>query len=177
MTTYNFTSVFPIKVEALIYHYIKYNVNVDLCMSSKCVMRVHDSFIFDKFSYRHLVFYLYLSQLHSRQARQEPPGAPLCVTKASHELCDVWRHLNQNQILHVGPRQGILYLWQDLIGFCCFQHHFSVFNCSMSPIGFSDHCFVHCSVFIQHVKSHSAYWHFNTALLQDNSFRDAFTFL
>ncbi len=43
-------------------------------------------------------------------------------------------------------------------------------------MAFSDHCLVKCDIFINNVKSKSAYWHFNTNLLSDNSFCDTFKF-
>ena len=44
-------------------------------------------------------------------------------------------------------------------------------------MGVSDHSLVQWSIFIQNVKTSSAYWHFNTALLEDRSFREAFSFV
>lgn len=50
----------------------------------------------------------------------------------------------------------------------CFKHHFNIIKqCAISPVGFSDHGLVSCNVFITNVKPRSAYWHFNTVLLQD----------
>ncbi|KAL6480711.1 hypothetical protein MHYP_G00117440 [Metynnis hypsauchen] len=43
-------------------------------------------------------------------------------------------------------------------------------------VGFSDHCMVQCTVRKSHVKPQSAYWHFNTALLDDANFRESFIF-
>ncbi len=59
----------------------------------------------------------------------------------------------------------------------CFKHHFNTIKgCTILPVAFSDHCLVKCDIFINNVKSKSAYWHFNTNLLSDNSFCDTFKF-
>ena len=47
----------------------------------------------------------------------------------------------------------------------------------MSPVGFSDHFMVICTVFINGVKPKSAYWHFNTELVNDGHFRQCFIYL
>lgn len=90
----------------------------------------------------------------------------------------MWRrfHQKQRQYTWVHNRDNLLSM-ASLDCLYCFKHHFSVFNdCFLSPVGFSDHSLVYCSVFIKCVKPHSAYWHFNTALLVDTKFRDAFKF-
>jgi len=61
--------------------------------------------------------------------------------------------------------------------FYCFKHHLNVFKkCAILPVGFSDHSLVLCDVFIANIKSKSAYWHFNTALLLDTHFREVFIY-
>ena len=58
--------------------------------------------------------------------------------------------------------------------FYCFKHHLNIFkSSSIIPVGFTDHCMVHCSVLINNVKSKSAFWHFNTTLLADRNFIEA----
>ena len=92
------------------------------------------------------------------------------------ELKDVWRgfHLNARQYTWSHSRDNMLSLAR-LDRFYCFKHHFGVFKqCVITPVGFSDHCLVQCFVYIQNVKLHSAYWHFNTGLLNDNSFKEGF---
>lgn len=56
-----------------------------------------------------------------------------------------------------------------------FKHHLSIFkNCRIIPVGVSDNSLVKCELFlIQNVKTSSAYWHFNTALLEHHAFRQA----
>lgn len=87
----------------------------------------------------------------------------------THDLKDVWRGFN---------RKNRQYTWSHckdntlslarLDRFYCFRHHFSVFkNCRITPVGVSDHSLVQCTFFIQNVKTSSAYWHFNTSLLED----------
>lgn len=57
------------------------------------------------------------------------------------------------------------------------RHHFSIFkDCGILPVGFSDHSLVSWDVFIAEVKHKSAYWHFNTALLLDQRFKEALSF-
>ncbi len=97
----------------------------------------------------------------------------------THELKDVWRGFNSKSRQYTWShcRDNTLSLAR-LDRFYCFKHHFSVFkNCHIVPVGVSDHSLVQCCFFIQNVKTSSAYWHFNTALLEDHSFRDAFRFL
>lgn len=112
---------------------------------------------------------------------QEPHPASrrrLSSLVETYELCDVWRRLHQKQKQYtwVHTRDNFLSLAR-LDRFYCFKHHFSVFsNCCISPVGFSDHSLVHCSVFIKCVKPQSAYWHFNTALLSDKAFLGAFKY-
>ncbi len=61
--------------------------------------------------------------------------------------------------------------------FYSFKHQFNIFkSCQINPVGFSDHSAVLCSVLVSCVKSSSAYWHFNTSLLDDKHFKDSFTF-
>ena len=58
-----------------------------------------------------------------------------------------------------------------------FRYQLSAFTrCFISPVGFSDHCMVQCTIRKCNVKPQSAYWHFNTALLEDANFRESFTF-
>ena len=96
-----------------------------------------------------------------------------CVLKftEAHELSDVWR------VFHQSHRQ---YTWvhaRDNLLFYCFKHHLNVFRgSSISPVGFSDHSLVQCSVFIKQIQSGSAYWHFNTSLLSDGNFKEVFIF-
>ena len=97
----------------------------------------------------------------------------------AQELCDVWRrfHHTERSYTWAHARDDGLSLAR-LDRFYCFRHHFGAFDgCSVSPVGFSDHWLVHCSVLIQNVKPRSAYWHFNTALLQDNNFTEGFAAL
>ena len=61
--------------------------------------------------------------------------------------------------------------------FYCFKHHLNNFKrCCIQPVGFSDPFLVSCHVFIKNIHVKSAYWHFNTALLDDQAFRTAFKF-
>ncbi len=59
----------------------------------------------------------------------------------------------------------------------CFKHQTNVFkSCCITPVSFSDHRMVQCSLFLSSVKPRSAYWHFNNALLSDKDFKDGFEF-
>lgn len=95
----------------------------------------------------------------------------------SNDLVDIWRNF------HNGQRQ---YTWchsynnmlsqARLDRFYCFRHQLSFLkNCSIFPVGFSDHSLVTCFVFLNSIKPKSAYWHFNSNLLADKHFREVFT--
>ena len=103
-----------------------------------------------------------------------------CILKLSeaHELSDVWRvfHKSHRQYTWVHTKDNLLSMAR-LDRFYCFKHHLNVFRSSfISPVGFSDHSLVQCSVFIKQIQSGSAYWHFNTSLLSDGNFKDVFNF-
>ncbi|KAL2096374.1 hypothetical protein ACEWY4_008522 [Coilia grayii] len=96
----------------------------------------------------------------------------------SNDLVDVWRNF------HHGQRQ---YTWchsydnslsqARLDRFYCFRHQLSLMkNCSIVPVGLSDHSLVTCFFFLNSIKPRSAYWHFNSNLLVDNHFREVFTY-
>lgn len=93
----------------------------------------------------------------------------------TNDLCDVWRSLNGKlkQYTWAHARDNILSLAR-LDRFYSFKHQLSMFkNCFITPVGFSDHSLVICTVTLN---SKSAYWHFNTNLLSDAQFKDTFTF-
>ena len=95
-----------------------------------------------------------------------------------HNIVDVWRnfHLNQRQYTWVHAYSNMLSLAR-LDRFYGFKHQLNFFrSCNIVPVGFSDHCMITCKIFISTFKPKSAYWHFNTSLLQDNHFRDVFRF-
>ncbi len=87
------------------------------------------------------------------------------------QLCDVWR---QYTWAHV--KENCISLARlDL--FYCFKHQKQCFkSCYICPVGFSDHSMVVACVFINSVKIKSAYWHFNSALLEDAHFCKCFSF-
>lgn len=85
----------------------------------------------------------------------------------THKLKDVWQgfYTLERQYSWSHLRENLAFL-AKLYNFYCFKHHFNIFKaCHIVPVDFTDHCLVHCSVVIQYVKTHSAYWHFNTRLL------------
>lgn len=97
---------------------------------------------------------------------------------ATHSLSDIWRehHTHHRQYTWVHTRENLLSMAR-LDRFYCFKHHLNVFKkCVILPVGFSDHSIVLCDVFIANIKSKSAYWHFNTALLLDTHFREVFIY-
>ena len=60
----------------------------------------------------------------------------------------------------------------------CFKHNFNIFKmCKIYPVGFTDHSLVMCNVLIRNIVPRSAYWHFNSTLLYEKSFRDVFYIL
>ena len=96
----------------------------------------------------------------------------------AHHLCDTWR------TLHQGVRQ---YTWShsrgNYISFARLDRIYTLENhrntlraCHILPTGFSDHCAVVCNVSVKAFKPRSAYWCFNTSLLEDQHFKDTFIF-
>ena len=88
----------------------------------------------------------------------------------------MWRVFNSNhrQYTWSHAKDNVLSLAR-LDRLYCFKHHLNIFKmCFIQPVGFTDHCLVSCSVFIGNVCLKRAYWHFNTALLNDQAFRNAF---
>ena len=93
----------------------------------------------------------------------------------THELSDLWRGFNSDhrQYTWSHSRDNVLSLAR-LDRLYCFKHHFNVFKrCVIQPVGFSDHCLV-SSVFIKNVRLKSAYWQFNSVLLNDQAFKSTF---
>lgn len=96
----------------------------------------------------------------------------------THDLEDIWRNLHgsQRQYTWAHSRNGYVSLAR-LDRFYGFKHQFNFFKkCTIVPVGFSDHSLVSCFFSFCGVKPKSAYWHFNTALLEDNGFRDTFIY-
>lgn len=94
----------------------------------------------------------------------------------THDLSDVWRnfHNGQKQYTWTHVRSNMISLAR-LDRVYCFKHHLNMFkSCDITPVSFSDHSLVVCSVFLNSVKPKSAYWHFNTTLTHDKDFRDVF---
>lgn len=101
-----------------------------------------------------------------------------CLSKMIEhfELCDVWRffHKHQQQYTWSHCKDNMLSLAR-LDRVYSFEHHVSVFKGScINPVGISDHALVQCSILIKNIKCKSAYWHFNSALLSDNIFKNVF---
>ena len=96
----------------------------------------------------------------------------------THDLDDVWRSFNGDKRQYTWAHsRGNLISLARLDRFYCFKHHFNIFKkCRILPVGFTDHALVDCSVLISNLKPKSAYWHFNTALLHDEHFKDVFRF-
>lgn len=96
----------------------------------------------------------------------------------THQLSDVWRSFNSNlrQYTWSHSKDNTLSLAR-LDRLYVFNHHVGIFKgCHIQPVGFSDHSLVSCSVFIKNIRLRSAYWHFNTALLNNQAFRTAFKY-
>ncbi|KAI4887913.1 hypothetical protein NFI96_014527 [Prochilodus magdalenae] len=102
----------------------------------------------------------------------------LCELVEANELSDVWRtlHAEQRQYTWTHFKDRMLSLAR-LDRLYVFKHHCSVVSrCFIYPVGFTDHCMVQCAFRKPRVKPRSAYWHFNTALLDDANFRESFIF-
>ncbi|XP_053533103.1 transposon TX1 uncharacterized 149 kDa protein isoform X1 [Ictalurus punctatus] len=96
----------------------------------------------------------------------------------AHELIDIWRNLNRNQKQYTWAHSidNTLSLAR-LDRFYGFKHQLTLFTkCFIVPVGLSDHSMVQCIVSKENVKPKSAYWHFNTALLEDTNFRESFIY-
>lgn len=107
-----------------------------------------------------------------------PSRKRLCEIIERNDLSDVWRCLNGNvrQYTWAHAHENLLSLAR-LDRFYSFKHHHSIFkSCKIYPVGFSDHSLVICSVLFNAVSPRSAYWHFNTALMNDVYFKETFTF-
>ncbi len=95
-----------------------------------------------------------------------------------NELCDIWRQLNghvrQYTWVHMRDNMASLARLDRLYGF---KYQMNIFkNCSIVPIGFSDHSMVQSGFILNSIKPRSAYWHFNISLLSDSGFRDSFKY-
>jgi len=115
-----------------------------------------------------------------RNHREPHPASQYAMRKIieEHDLCDVWRTLykEQRQYTWVQTRENYISMAR-LDRLYCFKNQLNVIKkCEILPCGFSDHSLVICSVFITNIKPKSAYWHFNTSLLQDNFFKDVFIY-
>jgi len=96
----------------------------------------------------------------------------------SHDLCDVWRNMNQDVRQYTwahSTEHSISLARLDRI--YSVQHQRNLFKfCKIIPVGFSDHSLVLCSVLMKCVKYKSAYWIFNSSLLNDKLFLNNFQF-
>lgn len=95
-----------------------------------------------------------------------------------YDLCDVWRVLNGNERqytwAHTHDNNLSLARLDRLYGF---KHQLNMFNkCYITPVSFSDHHLVSCKFFLNTFRFKSAYWHFNTSLLNDKFFIESFEF-
>lgn len=111
----------------------------------------------------------------------EPHPVCQCALRqlvSSHDLVDVWRrmHTSSRQFTWSHVRDNRISLAR-LDRFDCFQHHFNIFKtCRILPVGFRDHSLLLGGVFISKILPRSAYWHFNSDLTLDQSFREALAF-
>lgn len=93
--------------------------------------------------------------------------ADIWSLKRAETLADIWRELSRDHMVSMAR----------LDRFYVFKHHFSTVKaCRIVPVGFKDHSMVICNVCIANIKQKSVYWHFNTALLLENNFKETFIF-
>lgn len=107
-----------------------------------------------------------------------PSRKRLVELMGTHDLIDIWRnfHKSQRQYTWAHAYNGVMSLAR-LDRFYGFKHQLNYYeNCQIVPVGFSDHSMVLCSFSFGNIKPKSAYWHFNTALLEDNSFKEMFVY-
>ncbi len=77
----------------------------------------------------------------------------------THELSDIWRHVNGNQRQYTWShtRDNVLSLAR-LDRFYTFKHQRGIFSkCFIVPVSFSDHSMVCCSFILNSIKPKSAY--------------------
>ncbi len=94
----------------------------------------------------------------------------------THELINIWRQLNgeQKQYTWTHVRDNMISLAR-LDRLYVFRHHGSIVeNSFITPSCLSDHSMVQCRIFLNSIKPKSAYWHLNTALLDDKCFKESF---
>lgn len=97
---------------------------------------------------------------------------------SSHSLVDVWRrmHTSRRQYTWSHVRDNRIYLAR-LDRFYVFKHRLSAVKmCEILPVGFTDHCLVVCSLCTRNILHKSTYWHFNSVLTVNKSFREALSF-
>lgn len=102
-----------------------------------------------------------------------PSRRKLIQLMISNEIVDVWRnfHYLQRQYTWAHVHDNLLSLAR-LDRFYGYRHQSNLFReCSIFPVGFSDHSLVKCVGFL---KTKSAYWHLNTNLLCDILFQEYF---
>nr|BAC82609.1 pol-like protein [Danio rerio] len=93
-----------------------------------------------------------------------------------NDITDIWRNFNsyQRQYTWLHTYDNLLSLAR-LDRFYGYRHQLNLFKeCVISPVGFSDHSLVKCSVTMGQFRPKSAYWHLNTNLLSDCTFQDIF---
>ena len=95
----------------------------------------------------------------------------------AHDLCDVWRNLHPDikQFTWTQCRENHMSLAR-LDRVYVFSHQISSLkSCRIFPVSFSDHSAVICCLSLTPIKPRSAYWHFNTTLVEDKRFSGIFT--
>ncbi len=105
-----------------------------------------------------------------------PSRRRLIQLMISNEIADIWRnfHHPQRQYTWAHAHENVLSLAR-LDRFYGYRHQLNLFKeCSIIPVGFSDHSLVKCSVTMGSLKPKSAYWHLNANLLCDCLFQDSF---
>lgn len=93
------------------------------------------------------------------------------------DLCNVWRNDHHENRQHTWTHSKNHFISMARLD-RFYMFHFQadcVKDCKIIPVGFSDRSSVICTLIVHSVKIRSAYWHFHTPLLNDETFIEIFS--